>query len=392
MISKGRAFEEVNDLIGLRVIVKETRDCYETLGVIHSLWPPIHGKFKDYIAMPKKNLYQSLHTAVVALKQPVEFQIRTKEMDATAEEGIAAHWRYKQVAGDKNFDKKLSWLREVLEWQKGSENTKEFMEFLKIDLFDDEIYVMTPKGDVVSLPAGSCAIDFAYAIHTSIGDRCNGAVVNGRIVPLRYLLKTGDIINILTSKTPSPKRDWLKIVKTTTAKSKIRRFIRVSGGIPIHVSSTINTLNKLARSIVLIDGVSNKVVKLSRCCHPIPNDKIIAYPSSKLRYTVHKFDCPHFMQKDLKKNLAKASWNEDCKFHIMLKIIADDRVGLFADILNTIAAANVNVDPARAQANANGIVECDIGFIPEDLDHISHVINRIKKIRGVKIVFLNHQI
>ncbi|MBI2672938.1 bifunctional (p)ppGpp synthetase/guanosine-3',5'-bis(diphosphate) 3'-pyrophosphohydrolase, partial [Candidatus Woesearchaeota archaeon] len=221
MITKHRTFEEIYDLIGLRIITDTVKNCYEILGIIHSLWKPISGEFNDYIAMPKENMYQSLHTAVMALNQPIEVQIRTEEMDRVAEEGIAAHWKYKGIYGDKDFDKKLSWLREMLEMHNSSKSTKEFMEFLKIDFFEDEIYVFSPKGDVIRLPKGSCPIDYAYAVHTDLGNKCNGAIINGRIVPLRYELKNGDIINILTLNISKPKRDWLKIVKTTKAKSKI---------------------------------------------------------------------------------------------------------------------------------------------------------------------------
>src|SRR3989344_8233110 len=170
MIAKKRTFEELYDLIGLRVIVNNIKECYEVVGIIHNLWKPIPGEFDDYIAMPKENLYQSLHTAVIALNQPVEFQIRTEEMDRIAEEGIAAHWKYKSLPSKEGFEKKLGWLKEILDWHKESESTSEFMDYLKVDFFEDEMYVFTPKGKVVALPRGSCPLDFAYAVHTDIGD------------------------------------------------------------------------------------------------------------------------------------------------------------------------------------------------------------------------------
>jgi guanosine-3',5'-bis(diphosphate) 3'-pyrophosphohydrolase len=226
MVLRGKEFSEIYDLVGIRVLVDTVKDCYASLGALHSLWKPIPGRFKDYIAMPKFNMYQSLHTTVIGPEgRPLEVQIRTRQMHRTAEFGIAAHWRYKE-GGKKKDDADLVWLAQILEWQRETQDPREFMETLKVDLYADRVFVFTPKGDVVDLPLGSTPIDFAYAIHTEVGHRCMGGRVNGKLVPLDYTLQTGDTVEVLTSKArdASPSRDWLQVVKTPRARNKIRQW------------------------------------------------------------------------------------------------------------------------------------------------------------------------
>lgn len=229
MKKKDKGFSEIYDLIGLRIIVDSIPECYSSLGAVHNLWHPIPGRFKDYIAMPKSNMYQSLHTTVIGpAARPLEIQIRTEEMHRMNEYGVAAHWRYKEGASKdraaRSFDEKLTWLREMLDWQQETNDPQEFMESLKVDLFESEVFCFTPKGEVISLRARSTPLDFAYAIHTEVGNHCVGAKVNGSIVPLTYTLQMGDRVEILTQKNASPSRDWLSIVNTPRARSKIRAY------------------------------------------------------------------------------------------------------------------------------------------------------------------------
>jgi len=229
MHDQGREFDEIYDLTAVRVITASVRDCYGALGVIHSLWKPVPGRFKDFIAMPKVNMYQSLHTTVIGPKgDPVEIQIRTREMHRIAEEGIAAHWLYKErKAGKDKLDESLVWLRQLIENQQDTKDPREFMDTVRVDLFPDEVYVFTPKGDVKALPEGATPLDFAYAVHTKVGEHCVGAKVNAKLVPLRYTLRQGDIVEIVTSPNQHPSRDWLKIVKSTRARAKINQWLKV---------------------------------------------------------------------------------------------------------------------------------------------------------------------
>ena len=228
MKTQNKTFDQINDLIALRVLVNTQQDCYFVLGVVHTMWPQVPGRFKDYISMPKANMYQSLHTTVVNQGKPFEVQIRTFEMHRTAEYGIAAHWRYKEGRANENeLDQKLSWLRRILDWQSDVRDPGEFGELAKVDLFADEVFVFTPKGDVISLPRGATPLDFAYRIHSAVGNRCIGAKVNGRIVPLAAQLQTGDFVEVMTSaNSHGPSRDWLNIVKTSEAKAKIRAWLK----------------------------------------------------------------------------------------------------------------------------------------------------------------------
>ena len=227
MKNQNKTFDQINDLLAVRVLVNTTTECYHALGVVHTIWPQVPGRFKDYISVPKANMYQSLHTTVVNQGRPFEVQIRTFEMHRIAEYGIAAHWRYKEGKATDELDKKLSWLRRILDWQTEAHDPSEFGEMLKFDLFADEVLVFTPKGDVISLPKGATPLDFAYRIHSAVGNRCIGAKINHRIVPLSTPLETGDFVEVMTSSAShGPSRDWLNIVITSEAKAKIRAWLK----------------------------------------------------------------------------------------------------------------------------------------------------------------------
>ncbi|HVM31552.1 MAG TPA: bifunctional (p)ppGpp synthetase/guanosine-3',5'-bis(diphosphate) 3'-pyrophosphohydrolase [bacterium] len=227
MAEQGKDFDEIYDLIAIRVLTNTIKECYEVLGMVHTLWKPLPGRFKDYVAMPKNNLYQSLHTTVMGpSNQPLEIQIRTYEMHRTAEEGIAAHWIYKEGRGFEKEDQKFAWMRQLLDLQQDIKDTTEFSEAMKVDLFEDEVFVFTPKGDVKEMPRGATGLDFAYTVHTDVGTHCMGVKVNGQMVPLKYILKNGDIVEVLTQSSRTPSRDWLKIVTTSRAKNKIRHWFR----------------------------------------------------------------------------------------------------------------------------------------------------------------------
>src|SRR4030095_15697136 len=230
MHDQGREFDEIYDLTAVRVITGSVRDCYGTLGVVHSLWKPVPGRFKDFIAMPKVNMYQSLHTTVIGPKgDPVEIQIRTWEMHRIAEEGIAAHWLYKEKkSGKDKLDEPLLWLRQLLEANQDVQDAQELMEAVRVDLGPGEVYVFTPKGDVKALPEGATPLDFAYTVHTQVGEHCVGAKVNGKLVPLRYTLRQGDIVEIVTSPNQHPSRDWLQIVKSSRARAKINQWLKAA--------------------------------------------------------------------------------------------------------------------------------------------------------------------
>jgi guanosine-3',5'-bis(diphosphate) 3'-pyrophosphohydrolase len=439
MTKKGREFNEIYDLTAMRVVVETVKDCYGAVGVIHSLWKPLPGRFKDFIAMPKFNMYQSLHTTVIGPEgQPLEIQIRTREMHDMAEYGVAAHWIYKAGKGGvpaaTSGEEKLKWLRSMLDWQQELSDPKEFMENLKVDLFEDEIFVFTPKGEVKSLTAGATPLDFAYEVHTEIGHRCVGARVNGKMVPLHYELASGDIVEILTAKQErGPSRDWLSTVRTTRARNKIKAWFKAEsredtehtgrellqehlrkaglpaqkiagsalladviremgfrkaeefyialGGAKISAKVVVNkVMQRLkqgeaaeeettpAETLVagrrarrqptgtstsygiVVEGVSDVMIRLAKCCRPVPGDVIVGYVSLGRGITIHRDDCPNAeaLRKDPER-FVPVEWGGEHNnaFKVELQVDGFDRHRMLEDLSRTIAEGGLNIIEAR---------------------------------------------
>ncbi|HWE32316.1 MAG TPA: bifunctional (p)ppGpp synthetase/guanosine-3',5'-bis(diphosphate) 3'-pyrophosphohydrolase [Solirubrobacteraceae bacterium] len=478
MTKKGREFNEIYDLTAMRVIVSSVKDTYGAVGVIHSLWKPLPGRFKDFIAMPKFNMYQSLHTTVIGPEgRPLEIQIRTSEMHDLAEFGIAAHWMYKEdgsgrgggAAGVRNSDGKLKWLRSLLDWQQDLADPREFVETLKVDLFEDEVFVFTPKGEVKSLAAGATPLDFAYEIHTDVGHRCVGAKVNGKIVPLSYQLRSGDIVEVLTSKRErGPSRDWLALVKTTRARNKIKAWFKAEsrkdtehagrellqdhlkrqglpaqkivgsplladviremgfrkgddfyialGGAKISPRIVVNkvmqrlkegetaeseptaaddllaTNRRRARPTtsssrygIRVEGIDEVMLRLAKCCRPVPGDPIVGYISLGRGITIHRDDCPNVavLKRDPDR-FTPVSWDGDAEtsFRVEIEVQGWDRHRLLEDMSRTFSEAGINILDFQGTVNHPMVKN---RFVVEvgDTRTLDQAINRLRNIDAV---------
>ena len=376
MKDKDKTFAEILDLYALRIIAGTVKECYEIMGVVHKLWMPFRGRFKDYVAMPKSNMYQSLHTTVVGPEgKTLEVQIRTEKMDIIAEEGISAHWAYKE--GRKKLsgiEKELTWLKKLKMWKQSMDNPAGFMEDLQKDLLEDEIYVFTPKGDVIELPIDSTPIDFAYRIHTEIGNHCFGAKVNDRIVQLRRSLHSCDVVEILTSKNATPSREWLDVLKTSHARSKIRAYfskheIKEEGPRPREHESEAqhHPEKKEDRSIkekyaqdefkLKAEGEKNVQMNLAQCCNPHPGDAIIGYITRGRGITVHRVNCKNLKAiRDYHKRKITVEWEEKTKKVYAVDIVSKDRSGLLMDITTAIANTNANIVELHLKSGRDGLV------------------------------------
>lgn len=465
MTSRGVDFEQVQDLLAFRLIVSNITECYKALGIIHSSFIPIPGRFKDYIAIPKVNNYQSLHTAVIGPRaERIEIQIRTNEMDEVAEAGVAAHWKYKEGMAGKSAPK-LDWVQELLEYNKNTDNNREFLDVIKNDLDLDGVFVFTPKGDVRELKYGATPLDFAYEIHTEVGHHCVGAKINGKIVPLRHVLKSGDSIEILTSKTQSPSKDWLNIAKSSKARSKIKQWllkverdenrelgrdilekafkvfgtsiktlkknnefntmfdeehiidedelcVQVGSGkytakqvleyIPSlkevvakqdlsdvdgKISEIESYSNKMTKNVrkkthsdnaVVVDGMSDVMVRMAKCCNPIPGDSIVGFITRGRGITVHTSDCNRVDAETLVRTI-KVSWNRGFSFThpVTVRVMTQDKPGILSLISKTINNSGINIRSAMAKSmpdrKGSFIFEIEVKDYSELLKTISSI-------------------
>lgn len=355
--NKNKEFNEIYDLIAIRIITRTIKDCYAALGIVHEKWKPMPAKFKDYIAVPRSNGYQSLHTTVMGSHGRIlEVQIRTEDMHLAAEQGIAAHWRYKGTESDKKFDKHIEWLKQILDWRLHSSDAKEFIENMKVDLFEREIFVFTPKGDPISLPEGATPVDFAYAVHTDIGRHCSKAKVNGSIVTLDTPLRSGDIVEIITQKNAKPSRSWLSFVKSASARSKIKSQLNIKVNLDSKKLREEEEERKKEGDALLgmditVDG-KRYPIKISKCCNPRKGDDIVGFKTKDGKVTIHKDGCENIYLYDASRKV-NLTINEISPETSGLIIILKDRIGAIARVLSLISEERynileVNTKPSRA--------------------------------------------
>ena len=404
MKAKDKTLDEIFDLFAIRIIAGTVKECYEILGIVHKLWMPFGGRFKDYVAMPKSNMYQSLHTTVVGPEgKSLEVQIRTEKMNIIAEEGISAHWAYKE--GKKKLstiEKELTWLKKLKMWKESINNPSGFMEDLQKDLLEDEIYVFTPKGDVIDLPVDSTPIDFAYKIHTEIGNHCFGAKVNGRITPLRKPLHSGEVVEILTGKNATPGLEWLDVVKTSHARYKIRAFFRShemkkEEAKHKHLEKPIfqrSEKGKEERDVqkryvankfnLIAAGEENVQMYLAQCCNPHPGDEIIGYITRGKGITVHRINCKNLKSiKDYSKRKIVVEWESKTRKVFNVDIVSRDRTGLLMDITTAIANSNANIVELYLKANRDGLVKTAFRIQIQQKQQLKMFLKDIKSIPEV---------
>lgn len=374
--------EDMQDLVALRVITKNVKECYEVLGIVHNLWKPMENRVRDYIATPRSNMYQSIHTNVITQHGfIIEVQIRTEDMHKISESGIAAHFKYKGMESDERFDRRIEWLKQVLS---NDQKNNDLLDTLKIELFGEEIFVFTPKGKVIGLPVKSSPIDFAYKLHSDIGNHCTGSKINGNFVPLNIELKNGDIIEILTQKNQKPNREWLKFVKTSDAREKIKKYIRQFEKIPVQsTEKKVESITKY-KSILEIKNNKNVIIKFSNCCNPIPKDKLVAVINENNIATIHKIDCKSIKVKRGK--IVEANWKEAFESSIKINIISEDRIGLFSDLIKIISNSGINVESAKANVVDKERAECTFELKPDTLEKLGIMIVKLENVYGVKKV------
>ncbi len=415
MTRENKSFDEIYDMFATRVLAQTTSECYEVLGIIHNHWRPVPGRIKDYIATPKSNGYRSLHTTVFGpMEELVEIQIRTFRMHQNNEVGIASHWSYKDGGHDrdKDFDEKVAWLRQLFDWQSELGTAKEFVSSVKFDLFNDEIFVFSPKGKVVDLPSEATPVDFAYRIHSDIGNSCVGAKVNGRIVTLDSKLETGDRVQILTSKnSKGPSQDWIKFVRSPSTRAKIRSWFRkqnqeleefvpqkekkeepeaiIKKKIPQKKLKKRTNIATEAKYFIEVEGDLNLPILFPRCCNPVPSDDITGYISRGRGIVIHRIDCPNI--KTLSKEpdrLVKARWTsvENISFVAGLYIKVKDEPGTLARISNAISSENINVADLRATISKKESAKIIAKVHVKNIHELNRLIHNLQQIDCVEKV------
>ena len=408
MERKQLSFEQVFDLRALRIVTARIEDCYAVLGLVHGRYPYIPGEFDDYIATPKDNFYRSIHTAVLGPEgKAVEVQIRTREMHDQAELGMAAHWRYKESrAQDVSYDRKIEWVRKLLDVErKSTEGDRDFLDAVRAELFEDRVYALTPKGEVVDLPPGATPLDFAYHVHTDLGHRCRGARVNGRIVPLTRALANGEIVEILTHKLPAPSRDWLSetqgFLVSPRSRSKVRAWFRKldedAGRLapsavpapapPQPAPRRVRAKSKNSRSPVILAGVTDLPMSFARCCAPVHPEPIAGYTTLSRGVTVHRADCAGLkrMSSARPDRLIAATWADAVPAQaITLNIVAIDRQGLVRDIGDLLAAEKISIEMMHTttdRTQSTATIDVRVGI--DDAQHLTRLLQRIRKMGSV---------
>lgn len=398
------SLDEIYDLFAIRVLVHAVKDCYTVLGIIHNIWRPVPGRIKDYISSPKPNGYRSLHTTIFGPgEEPVEIQIRTFEMHMNDEVGIAAHWKYKEGdSSDKDFDEKVKWLRQLIDWHNETDSAADFVRSVKFDLFRDEIFVFTPKGKVIDLPMGATPIDFAYRIHTDIGNSCIGAKVNGKIAPLDYKLQTGDRVQILTSKIPhGPGSDWLKIARSASTRAKIRSWFKKLeiGAEKVEKEEVLKKeiIQKIPKKpikcsgnekyVVIVEGCEDLPIVFPKCCSPVPYDEIIGYISRGKGITIHRKNCPNVkvLEKD---RIISARWYniDNTSFMTGLSIKVKDQPGVLAEVSKAISDEGINVTDLKATVSPKNLAKITAKVEVKNIVEFSKLVEKLSKLSCVEKV------
>lgn len=411
MLQQGKSFDEILDIQAVRIITQMEAGCYNALGVVHSLWTPVPGRLKDYIAMPKLNMYQAIHTSVMRENgRAMEVQIRTEDMDRTARQGIAAHWSYKEGKKheDKRLDNQLAWLRQMYEWLKDAHAPEELMDSMRKDFTISYSYVFSPKGEVKELPRGATPLDFAYLVHSDVGHHCIGARVNGRMVPLRYHLQTGDVVEILTSKNQTPHLDWLDIIVTGRARTRIRQRLRELGILPPigerDIKSKDSSSSLAARTrpsqkpkapvddttrekLIRIEGAKGMATQFAKCCNPMPGQALIGYVTRNPGVTVHRAECKNFAKSARDPaRMIEASWAGEGQFEAAFRVTVGQRPNVLADITSALRPMNIDIVRAQFGPGEDGKSFFDFVFAASDKNTVDLIGRTLRNVTGVTSV------